>query len=83
MDMMEAFHTFALEVAEKLNEAKQTPVEGFACSVLFVIAKLKPDGSVGYPMGGSLNYDDKTRQWYVTEQLAEVSTMPPSGQYDA
>lgn len=76
MDMMEAFHIFAMEVAEKLNLGEQKPLEGFTCSVLFVLAKHRPDGTPGYPVGGSLNYDEKTEQWYVTEQMAEVAPMP-------
>lgn len=78
MDMMEAFHIFATQVAESLNqEPVIEPLEGFTCSVLFVLAKHGPDGKPGYPVGGSLNYDEKTKQWYVTEQMAEISP-PPS-----
>jgi hypothetical protein len=71
MDMMEAFHIFATQVAESLNQDPAiTPLEGFTCSVLVVLAK--ENVPEPFPMGGSLNYDEKTKQWYVTEQMAEV-----------
>lgn len=72
MDSMEVFHIFATRVADSLNKGDVKPLQGFMCSLVSVTSRKLPNGRPGFPMGGSINFDEKTQQWYVTAEMAEI-----------
>lgn len=69
-DQLQVFHEFSRDVAELLSSNEFVPEAGFVVSLLLVVLPVdEEDVTTGPPIAGSINFEKKTGEWEVHEEI--------------
>lgn len=80
MDTLQLYHDYATKVANALNTAGVVPPEergiDIATGVMVIVAKsLKGKPPTEEPIGGAINYNNKTKLWELQEDIQQAERL--------